>query len=190
MENISTRIDDIRLVLLNLCRDRSNGCLLVKSHNRLFQAMFEQGQLVGVTWRNVKGRAAFAELLQIKEGEYNFVNGMTIKLAGQEDLPDLRKLLGFNDQEPEKPAPAKKPVEFIDQKMVRQIRSELEAEIPYWAGEKIAETAKLLGYKMSEVPVEKAREWVKLMAARITLETSRENFLERVNRLLDRNRLP
>src|SRR5690349_14108635 len=96
MQGLISSTNGIDRVLFELYKERKWGCLMVKSQGKLIQVSFQAGQLIAIVCRSVKGRPALNELLQVREGEYNFIDGLSLKHPRQEDLPDIRVLLGIN----------------------------------------------------------------------------------------------
>jgi hypothetical protein len=96
MQGLISSGNGIDRVLFELYEERKWGCLIVKSQGKLIQVSFQAGQLVAVVCRTLKGRPALDELLQVREGQYNFMDGLELKHPRQDDLPDIRSLLGLN----------------------------------------------------------------------------------------------
>ncbi len=94
MQGIISPPNGMSQVLSQLHRARKSGSLMVKTEAKLIQASFQDGKLTAVSCRNLKGKLALEILLQVRDGEYNFLEGWELKKPPQDDLPDLSMVLG------------------------------------------------------------------------------------------------
>lgn len=92
MEGVLSEQNSIWQILLAVHRAKLTGTLMLTTDNQLIQIQWQTGELIAVTWRAVKGKAALERLLQVKTGQYRFMDNI-LRAVPQLDLPNIRDLL-------------------------------------------------------------------------------------------------
>lgn len=112
MEGTISEQNTVLQVLLEAQRAKLTGTLMLTCENQLSQIQLQSGELQAVAWRAVKGQAALERLLQVRSGQYRFMENVSRMLV-QPDLPNIRDVISRTLATTEAKTPVSAPAEAL-----------------------------------------------------------------------------